>query len=68
VAELIDRKRKGEKIAPAKSPKLAPVVDLMAALRESVARQRPSQRPSQRRSIATRSSAKKPRAASRRRA
>lgn len=38
VAELIKKKRKGQKITPIRQPKLAPVVDLMQALQKSLAK------------------------------
>jgi DNA end-binding protein Ku len=38
VLSLIEKKRKGQKIAPIKQPKKAPVIDLMQALQESLAR------------------------------
>lgn len=38
VEELIDRKRKGQKITPVRQPKPTPVIDLMQALQQSLAR------------------------------
>jgi DNA end-binding protein Ku len=38
VEELIEKKRKGQKITPIKQPKKAPVIDLMQALQQSLAR------------------------------
>lgn len=38
VEELIEKKRKGQKITPIKQPKTAPVIDLMKALQQSLAR------------------------------
>ncbi len=37
VEELIEKKRKGQKITPIRQPKKAPVIDLMQALQESLA-------------------------------
>jgi DNA end-binding protein Ku len=67
--ELIARKRKGETITPAKTQRVAPVNDLMAALRASVAKERPSERAPARRAAADRRVPKKTsRAGGRRRA
>jgi DNA end-binding protein Ku len=72
LAALIDKKRKGEKVTPAKTQKLAPVHDLMAALRASIAKEHPSERPGARaparRAASSRRTAKKTRMAARRRA
>jgi DNA end-binding protein Ku len=38
VEELIDKKRKGQKVTPIRQPKTAPVVDLMQALQQSLSR------------------------------
>lgn len=38
VEELIEKKRKGQKITPIKQPRKAPVIDLMQALQQSLAR------------------------------
>lgn len=38
VEELIEKKRKGQKITPIRQPKTAPVIDLMQALQQSLAR------------------------------
>ncbi|MBV9265953.1 MAG: Ku protein [Acidobacteriaceae bacterium] len=38
VMTLIEKKRKGQKIVPIKQPKTAPVIDLMQALQQSLAR------------------------------
>jgi DNA end-binding protein Ku len=38
VEELIEKKRKGQKVTPIRQPKTAPVVDLMQALQQSLAR------------------------------
>jgi DNA end-binding protein Ku len=65
---LIDKKRRGEKVTPAKAPKMAPVHDLMAALRASVAQERPSERAPARRPAPARRGPKKSRTAARRRA
>jgi DNA end-binding protein Ku len=37
VEELIEKKRKGQKIIPVKQPKTAPVIDLMQALQQGLA-------------------------------
>ena len=67
--DLIARKRKGETITPAKAARVAPVNDLMAALRASVAKERPSERAPARRAAAQRRTPKKTsRAGGRRRA
>ena len=58
LAALIDKKRKGETVTPAKAAKLAPVHDLMAALRASVAKERPSERAPARRAASSRRPAK----------
>jgi DNA end-binding protein Ku len=42
VEELIEKKRKGQKITPIKQPKKAPVIDLMQALQQSLSRTRKS--------------------------
>jgi DNA end-binding protein Ku len=68
LAALIDKKRKGEKVTPAKAQKLAPVHDLMAALRASIAKEQPNERTPARRAAASRRAAKKTRTAARRRA
>jgi DNA end-binding protein Ku len=69
LAALIDKKRKGEKVTPAKPQRLAPVHDLMAALRASVAKVRPGERAPARRAASARHPAKKKsRTAARRRA
>ncbi len=39
VEQLIDKKRKGQKVTPIKQPKSAPVLDLMQALQQSLQRQ-----------------------------
>ncbi len=38
VEELIEKKRKGQKVTPIKQPKTAPVIDLMQALQQSLAK------------------------------
>jgi len=38
VEELIEKKRKGQKVTPIKQPKKAPVIDLMQALQQSLSR------------------------------
>ena len=38
VEELIEKKRKGQKVTPIRQPKTAPVIDLMQALQQSLAR------------------------------
>jgi DNA end-binding protein Ku len=38
VEELIEKKRKGQKVTPIRQPKTAPVVDLMQALQQSLSR------------------------------
>jgi DNA end-binding protein Ku len=38
VQELIEKKQKGQKITPAKQPRKAPVIDIMTALQQSLAR------------------------------
>ena len=68
LAGLIDKKRKGERVTPARTPKLAPVHELMAALRASVAKERPSERSAGRRAAPRRRASAKPRTAARRRA
>jgi DNA end-binding protein Ku len=57
--DLIARKRKGETIAPAQENKFAPVHDLMAALRASVAEARPGRSAPARRAGAHRRAPKK---------
>lgn len=42
VQQLIERKRKGQKIKPTEQPRKAPVIDLMKALQESLARNTPA--------------------------
>jgi DNA end-binding protein Ku len=68
LATLIEQKRKGETITPAKAAKLAPVHDLMAALRASVAKERPGERAPARRASGQRRAVKKTRTPARRRA
>jgi DNA end-binding protein Ku len=73
LAALIDKKRKGEKVVPAKAHKLAPVHDLMAALRASVAdaavaKGRSGERAPARRTPGSRRAPKKARTTARRRA
>jgi DNA end-binding protein Ku len=40
VEELIEKKRKGQKVTPPKAPKRAPVIDIMTALERSLAQNR----------------------------
>lgn len=54
VEELIERKRKGLKVTPIRQPKQAPVVDLMKALQESLAK-----RPASKKSTVAKGHAKK---------
>jgi DNA end-binding protein Ku len=44
VLSLIEKKRKGKKVTPIRQPKKAPVIDLMTALQQSLARTRPKSR------------------------
>lgn len=46
VEDLIERKRKGQKIKPIEQPRKAPVIDLMRALQESLAKQAPAKQQS----------------------
>jgi DNA end-binding protein Ku len=41
VEKLVEKKRKGQKVVPIRQPKTAPVVDLMQALQQSLAKTKP---------------------------
>jgi DNA end-binding protein Ku len=61
VLSLIEKKRKGQKVIPIRQPKKAPVIDLMKALQQSLARTQPKPK-------AKRAASSKVRAARKRRA
>jgi DNA end-binding protein Ku len=45
VEDLIEKKRKGQKVTPIRQPKQAPVIDLMQALQKSLAQNKPAAKP-----------------------
>lgn len=59
VEQLIEKKRKGQKVTPIRQPKKAPVIDLMQALQQSLAKQSSAKGPHERKSAAASKNGKK---------
>ena len=59
VEELIAKKQKGQKITPIRQPKLAPVIDLMQALQQSLAKTRGGGSPAKKSATAKRTASTK---------